>query len=188
MGSSPSVLAVWINGYCWMHPFPEGEYLRLCGPELWGWRQRDKTRKSMGWVCLTGLSAFGIMIQWKYCVADCCRILLHGCNSWWNYSPWWSVFFFYLFFPLQTALAYLLSPQNIRCVPCLYEHLCALTSVGYIASALPCLLGDSPHSDWDVIATIGLYNSVHKSSLCECTFDKVYLFICKHLIINRQYI
>lgn len=43
-------------------------------------------------------------------------------------------------------------------------------------------------TEWDVIATIGLYNSVHKSSLCECTFDKVYLFICKHLIINRQYI
>lgn len=39
-------------------------------------------------------------------------------------------------------------------------------------------------TEWDVSATIGLYNTVHKSSLCECTFDKIYLFICKHLIIN----
>lgn len=43
-------------------------------------------------------------------------------------------------------------------------------------------------TEWDAIATIGLYSTVHKSPLCECTFDKVYLFICKHLIINRRYI
>lgn len=43
-------------------------------------------------------------------------------------------------------------------------------------------------TEWDATATIELYNIVHKSSLCECTFDKVYLFICKHLIMNRQYI
>ena len=38
----------------------------------------------------------------------------------------------------KTALEYLLLPQNIRLVPSLYEPLCALTSAGFISSALPC--------------------------------------------------
>ena len=166
---------------------------------LWSWEWKGeggrvgvegtKKKKSMGWVSLKGLSAFGIMIQWKYCVADCCRIFLHRRK---NYSPWWSVNVF-LFLPVlsivKTASAYLLSPQNIRRVPCLFTSISVLwLQWASTPSPLPCFSGDSPHPEWDVIATIGLYNIVHKSSLCECTFDKVYLFICKHLIINRQYI
>ena len=132
----------------------------------------------MGWVSLKGLSAFGIMIQWKYCVADCCRIFLHRRK---NYSPWWSVNVF-LFLPVlstvKTASAHLLSPQNIRRVPCLSMSISVLwLQWASPPSPLPCFSGDSPHPEWDVIATIGLYNIVHKSSLCECTFDKVYLFI-----------
>lgn len=53
-------------------------------------------------------------------------------------------------------------------------------------SAPPCLLVDSPHAAGHVIAIIDF--TVHKSSLCECTFDKVYLFICKHLIIQSIYL
>lgn len=175
-----------------------GNNMRLCGPELWGWGWEEMdwgegtNQQTKGWVCLKGLSAFGIMIQWKYCVADCCRIFLHRCNSWWNYSPWWSVMFSFstCSFHCKTALAYLLSPQNIRCVPCLDERLCAFGFSGLHCLAAALLFGATHPilTEWDVIATIGLYNNVHKSSLCECTFDKVYLFICKHLIINRQYI
>lgn len=75
---------------------------------------------------------------------------------------------------------------NTRYVLC---HLCALTSMGF-RLLQPCLAFWATHPiliECDVIATIGLYNTVHKSSLCECTFDKVYLFICKHLIINNVF-
>lgn len=34
--------------------------------------------------------------------------------------------------------------------------------------------------------TYRIYSTVHKSSLCECTFDNIYLFICKHLKIRTN--
>lgn len=52
----------------------------------------------------------------------------------------------------------------------LHEHLRFDPSGLFPAAPLPWRDGGSPRCDWDTTATI--YNIVHKSSLCECTFDK----------------
>lgn len=52
----------------------------------------------------------------------------------------------------------------------LHEHLRSDSSGLVPAAPLPWRDGGSPRCDWDTTATI--YNTVHKSSLCECTFDK----------------
>lgn len=105
VGSSPLILAVWIHGYCWMRPFPGGGW----NDSLLSWALRigeGGGGTTMGWVRLKGLSAFGIMIQRKYFVADV------------GYSPWWSVALLISFSTVHCKEHYLLLPQNIS-VPCL---------------------------------------------------------------------
>lgn len=124
-------------------------------------------------------------------VTFCGRVFLNWRNSWQNYSPWWSITF-----PSTTCSLHCKQHQCTCCCLRIFDVYHALMSVSVLWIRGQRCLCAALHfgrlnpilTDWDVTATIGLYNTVHKSSLCECTFDKVYLFICKHLIRNRQYI
>lgn len=139
----PFILAVWINGYCWMSPFLSGVNALLWSLRKGRVNESGRVRGNLGWVCLKCSSAFGIMIQWKY---FCGRLLQDIPPSVWNKSilhggVWLMFFFFKTLFPLKTTWL-------LCCCLRIFHVYHALPSICEWAPALPCFLGDSPHPDW----------------------------------------